>query len=278
MWTKLDDGFTEHPKVLRAGPLGLAVHVAGMVYCGRNLTDGYVSENVADRLIGGDEELEDGFETVSGTVPVGAIVARLVKIGLWHNERTVRNCPSCEAHWPPSEPVGFYIHDYLEYNPTREKVLADRAAAKERRENAKRRSAERRANVDETTGEILENVIDPDPLPTRPAPVPDLDPKNQDQEPRAASVAPGVNGKKPHPGRIDAAQENLRARIVLAEPLWESSLSHGGIVKLNKAHGYAVVFEAMQELWMRISDGTLGPITQTPYGYLEGMCRNAVTP
>jgi hypothetical protein len=32
-WVKIDDMFARHPKAMRAGPLGIALHVAGLCYC-----------------------------------------------------------------------------------------------------------------------------------------------------------------------------------------------------------------------------------------------------
>lgn len=89
-WVRLDDAFPEHPKVLALGDdyeAGVALHVRGLCYCARNLTDGHVPARMFR---------EDA-----------ATIARLVEVGMWH-----------EAEG------GFVIHDYLDYNPSRAEALA----------------------------------------------------------------------------------------------------------------------------------------------------------
>ena len=50
VWVKLDDQFTENPKVVQAGPLASWLHVCGLVYCSRNLTDGFIPAMMVPRL------------------------------------------------------------------------------------------------------------------------------------------------------------------------------------------------------------------------------------
>ncbi len=50
-WVKIDDQFTDHPKAADAGPLGIAMQVAGLCYANRHLTDGFISHKVAARLL-----------------------------------------------------------------------------------------------------------------------------------------------------------------------------------------------------------------------------------
>jgi hypothetical protein len=42
-WSKIDDQFYDHPKIVAAGPLGTALFVCGLSYCSRHLTDGFIS-------------------------------------------------------------------------------------------------------------------------------------------------------------------------------------------------------------------------------------------
>lgn len=96
-WVKLDDGFTDHPKIDRAGPLAGWLYVCGLTYSARHLTDGFIPEGMVVRLS-------------AITKPQTAVEA-LVAAGLW-------------------EPIagGYQIHDYLTYNPSAEKVRAERDA------------------------------------------------------------------------------------------------------------------------------------------------------
>lgn len=106
-WVKLDDHFDDHPKVVRAGPLGMALFVAGLCYCNRNLTDGFIPVAQVPRLINldglyvkasgkdGSTERPDPYQ----------IAEWLVECRLWEH-----------AHG------GYRIHDYLKYQPSREEV------------------------------------------------------------------------------------------------------------------------------------------------------------
>jgi hypothetical protein len=97
MWVKLDDKFPRHPKVLQAGPLAAWLYVCGLVYCGQFLTDGVVPKAVVPTLA--------DFGSVPGAPSIAELVEQLLSVGLW--ERV---------------PGGYRIHDYLDYNPSREAV------------------------------------------------------------------------------------------------------------------------------------------------------------
>lgn len=136
-WVKLDDNFFRNPKVVAAGRDARDLYLAGLCYCASGLTDGVIVSTALRRL-GADAEIDD---------PKGA-AASLVAAGLWM---------TCEG--------GFRVHDYLEYQPTAEKVKADRAAAAERMR--KLRSPEVRPNNKRTAPEVRS----PRPIPSRPTPV-----------------------------------------------------------------------------------------------------------
>ena len=103
-WARLDDNFPDHVKVIEAGPLACWLHVCGICYSARQLTDGYIPRAYVFRLASVENPLE--------------LVQRLVDVGLWHE---VEN--------------GYQIHDYLEYNPSAAQVKAKREA------NAKRQAS-----------------------------------------------------------------------------------------------------------------------------------------
>ena len=102
-WIKIDDQFADHPKIVAAGPLAGWLNVCALCYCGRYLTDGFVSSRQVRKLIDVDD--------------ITPLVTALVTNGLWDEVEG-----------------GYQIHDYLQYNPSREKTLADRKA------NAKRQA------------------------------------------------------------------------------------------------------------------------------------------
>jgi hypothetical protein len=101
MWGRLDDGWYDHPKVVACGPIGMALHAWSISYCSRHLTDGYVRK---------------------GALPTWARPATrtLVDNGLF------------------DELVGgFMVHDYLDWNPSRNQVLHERELAAARKDRWK---------------------------------------------------------------------------------------------------------------------------------------------
>lgn len=116
-WVRLDDQFADHPKVAAAGPLAAWLHTKALVYCGRYLTDGFIPRAIVHALIDWESfgVLVDIGESAES--PKNTKLARtLIDVGLWE-----------EADG------GYQIHDYLEHNPSAEKVKAERAAEKDRK-------------------------------------------------------------------------------------------------------------------------------------------------
>jgi len=136
-WTKLDDHFPDHPKILAAGPTAELLHIHALIYCNKHLTDGFLPSDAVKRLI-----------HVNARGPA----ERLVDLGLW--EKVVG---------------GYQIHDFLEWNPSREKVLAERARS------AARQAKSRVSNA--VTTPVTNGVTSPEvrekfsgPVPSRPEP------------------------------------------------------------------------------------------------------------
>ena len=50
-WVRLDDHFDQHPKIAEVGPLGIALWAAGLAYCNRNRTDGFIPWGTARSLL-----------------------------------------------------------------------------------------------------------------------------------------------------------------------------------------------------------------------------------
>jgi hypothetical protein len=164
-WVKIDDGFAQHPKLAKAGPLAMAMQIAALCYCNRNLTDGFVPRSVARTLL--------DWETVSGgvvyTIAVTSgmqgddvssewVISLLLDAGIWREEDG-----------------GFRIHDYEKYQPLKADVLAEREKASERMKRA--RSGEVRANIN---GSSLNPV--PDPVPVK------KEKKDKEEAPAAPSA------------------------------------------------------------------------------------------
>lgn len=145
-WTRLDDAMGEHRKIqraLRKSRPSLALHFLAILHCSRYLTDGFV---------------EDEFIEEALTVPRERELALtvLVEQGLW---------AACAG--------GYVVHDYLEHNPSREKVLAQRAA------DAARKARGRQARSDTSPPGVQPESAGTDggrpaesvrPVPSRPVP------------------------------------------------------------------------------------------------------------
>lgn len=101
-WVKIDDQFSEHPKVIQAGPLASWLYVRSLCYTAKYLTDGFIPQSAAEHLA-----------MFAGTSP--ELLEKLVECSLWERVNG-----------------GYKIHDYLDYNPTGAQVKAERAAAAER--------------------------------------------------------------------------------------------------------------------------------------------------
>lgn len=147
-WIRVDDHFNEHPKLARVGPCGWGIWVAGLAYCNRNLTDGFIPRSVARSL--GDFEFEvDGehyrLAVTSGMagadMDVSWVINLLLEAGLWEDV-----------------PGGYQVHDFHDYQPSREKVLAEReqrAARQQRWRNGKSDGA-----VDASTPHAVDASVD----------------------------------------------------------------------------------------------------------------------
>jgi len=126
-WARLDDDFLHHPKVADAGPVATALHMRAIVYCCKYKTDGLITRRQLPRILDWTED-EDDF---AGRPPDNRDLARrLVNAGLWDEHP--------EGGW--------VIHDFLDYNPSREaqrKKRDERAAAG--RNGGLARAANRRA-------------------------------------------------------------------------------------------------------------------------------------
>ena len=83
VWLKIDDGYTEHPKVCSLGKTAFWYHVDSMCYAARNLTDGRVPASRIPKKY----------------------ARQLVEAGLLHVDGK-----------------SYILHDFLEYNPSRESV------------------------------------------------------------------------------------------------------------------------------------------------------------
>lgn len=126
MWVKLDDAMLDDEDVVAAGADGFALHAAALLYCGRNLTDGFVPYGKVALLL----------DVAPFRAKLAEIRDRLVGVGLWRDD---------------PERGGYWLRSYLKYNPSREQVAAlrsKRAAAGSR--GGQQSGASRRAKPDQS--------------------------------------------------------------------------------------------------------------------------------
>ena len=100
-WGRLDDSFDAHRKVRRAGLEAVGIQARALSYCAGALTDGKVDPEWLEERAG------------RRASKLGEL---LVVAGLWE---------------PNGD--GWVIHDYLDYNPSRQEVLERRAADSRRK-------------------------------------------------------------------------------------------------------------------------------------------------
>jgi hypothetical protein len=129
-WGRLDDNLYDHPKIDRLGRLrlpALGLHLLALSWCNHWLTDGLVP-----------------FDRVAKLGGTDALAASLVAAEFWERADD-----------------GFRVHDFLEYNDSREAVMATREAARDRMRKRRngtghtgRRSRDVQPNVIGSSGDV----------------------------------------------------------------------------------------------------------------------------
>lgn len=133
-WARFDDQYPDHPKIVKVGPLGMALHTAAICYCARYLTDGFVPSAMMPRLVSFDG-ISVTRNGVTNAVTNEDVTNELVEVGLLE---VVEG--------------GFQVHDYAQYNPSSEQVKAEKA------ENARRQAVWRERNRGEN-GKFVSNGV-----------------------------------------------------------------------------------------------------------------------
>ncbi len=205
-WVRFDDGFPNHRKVAPLDDATYRLHSETIHWCSRNTTDGRIAD--------------DELASIS-TRANKPRAAKLVQRGLWH--RSDHDCPSDKC--PRGGPDGWVVHDYLDYQPTKEKVRTEQAAKAERqRKWLERRKGDASPDASKDTpkdtpkDESRDASKDAAPSPPRPEGKRggDLPEAPDDRRDAAASAADGLkptNGHGPYgaedPQLIAAEQRTL---------------------------------------------------------------------
>lgn len=211
-WVRIEDGFPDHPKVVGLTDRAFRAHIVGLCYAGQHLTDGKIPEAVARGL---------GKRQVS----------ELVAADLWEQNG-----------------VGYIIHGYLDYNPSREYVEDERRKARERRANAGRRGGVRSGDVRTTSRRRNE-------APTKRSPVPSPSTGTDS----LSNVASNGTGPK---ATLDDDQTYLADRL---EDLWEQRV-RPLVADLLAEFPPPTVTEALRRAWGERST------VEFPGPYLHAIC------
>jgi len=178
-WVKIDDHFDQHPKLALVGPLGMALFVAGLAYCNRNLTDGFIPWSAARSLLcwqflgRPDEQARVPRFKIAATsgmtgndVEAEFVIELLLGAGLWEEDGG-----------------GYRVHNYDNYQPSRAQVEAERVGAAER-------MAKSRQNKGRSSDEVQANNEGSSSAPV-PVPVPVPSPRSRARTEAAAADTPG---------------------------------------------------------------------------------------
>lgn len=118
-WSRIDDSLHSHPKIMLVGNAATGLFVRLISYAGQHLTDGFVPAHVARAY---------GTPRLLKSLCDANLLTRVDS----------KSDQTSETH-PHLQGPGFVIHDYLDYNPSREQVLAERAKNAARQEAFRRR-------------------------------------------------------------------------------------------------------------------------------------------
>lgn len=184
MWSKIDDQFINHPKVIGLSDAAVRTWLAGLCYAGQYLTDG---------------RLPRGFVAGHPDEAVELMDARL---------------------WDPLSAGEVQIHDYLDYNPPAAQVRAEReqkAAAKKRGGQQRAAAARRGANGQFRPAEqpaASQQTASPVPVPV-PVPVPEDQhraPRKRDAIEEAGLEVGQLEVRSRSPRRIASVERDDKAR------------------------------------------------------------------
>jgi hypothetical protein len=155
-WVKLDDQFWLSDKVAEAGWAAVGFHAAALSYSGQKLTDGHLTPRDCRRIAAANTDDTDWEH----------LAARLVACGLWDETGD-----------------GWAIHDFLDFNPSRETVEKRR----EQKRDAGRQGARNRWSIAPAIAPAMPGAMSSGhaPDPTRPEnpPTPQRGGRRRSKEP-----------------------------------------------------------------------------------------------
>lgn len=156
-WVKLDDGFTDHPKVVGLSDRAFRTHVRALCYCGR------FSPGVGHIPVSAFRQL--------GATP--AVVTELITAELWE------------------ERDALFIHDFAVYHPKPDRVAKAEAGRLGGLASGKARRSKVEAETKQDASDLVEPKRTPVPDPTRPVPIASCEAKSAPAAPQPQSKTHG---------------------------------------------------------------------------------------
>lgn len=102
-WARMDDGYLGHPKILEAGPWAELLDLRSIIWCAKYETDGLVTRSA--------------LQSIGRGIPkVPARVLSLIEVG----------------RWLVNDGGGWWVHDFLKYNPSKAEKETQREQGRER--------------------------------------------------------------------------------------------------------------------------------------------------
>jgi len=248
-WVRLDDGAPGHRKIVGLSDAAFRLWVVGLTYCNQQANDGRFSAASARIMTG---------YLASPELGRGAM-AELCAAGLWAETAD-----------------GFEVHDYLEYQPSQEeRASANRAAAERMRKMRAVKHGVReplQRNTAGTSPELPPKFSLPDPVPSRPDPVPVLDHTVVPSEPSQ----PGLKLEPQSPAdhkKPSAAQVRDQTALILFAELNQARL---GVVSGSRAmvsiHAPLRKGERRRYLHVLAAQGDIHRLARTPQHERAAVC------
>ncbi len=217
MWAKFDDRYPWNRKVRPLSDAAFRLDVSAVCWSSEYLTDGVISP--------------DDLPQVSDVKRPQLAAAELVRRGRWH--ASGHDCPDC----PDVPPGGHVVHHFLDYNPPREKVEADREKRRQAGQMGGKASGRSRANAKQSASDLLnksEAQVASSPTNTRTrtrspsgyvgGEVTEVDARDPDEPPRCPPHSTTPPDLVPPCRACGALREGwetqLRADVVFARPSW----------------------------------------------------------
>lgn len=217
-WVRFDDGFPEHRKVATLSDAAFRLHVQAVHWCARHLTDGVVDRGE--------------LSTVTRLRKPDRVVAELVARGLWHEAGQVCDSEDCPASSGTSS--GWIIHDYLEYQPSKEKATRERKAKAERQKRwSEKRKGALDASIDASQDASKDAAPHPHPHPPRRRRVQGAAPEHS---PAGASEAGAAGRAGPTGPPVGAEQQTPPPSCSFEPDPSGTTCIHCGLPAANRSH------------------------------------------